>query len=197
MVFTEVEIVRERRSSMEHRNSKFGLVPDHGLPEYSVDVNSDNPYRYDEPLDAIQQMRSLSKKVAENAPNPEAWLYARSAFLYYIACFIVWVRRPALSSDVPFTNIFNRPLQLLVEYTFTYTLMCLPLALFMSQSSLLLCLVLSTASCIVLLRRRNVKSSIGTYGTAPGHGMMTKRSRYRNARRRERSGIPRTAVLLG
>lgn len=95
MVFTEVEIIREDRSTVEQSN-KNGLLPDTGFQKYSVNVNADNPNRYDEPLDAIQQMRSLSKKVAENAPNPEAWLYARSAFLYYIACFIIWVHPPPI-----------------------------------------------------------------------------------------------------
>ena len=95
MVFTEVEIIREDRSW--EQSDKVGLVPDIGCQEYSVEVVADNPNRYDEPAAAVMQMRSLSKKVAENRANAEAWLYARSAFLYYIACFIIWVYHPRIS----------------------------------------------------------------------------------------------------
>ena len=40
---------------------------------------------------AVLRMRSLSREVAEDAVNPEAWLYARVAFLFYIALLITWV----------------------------------------------------------------------------------------------------------
>ena len=104
MITTKVEITRETRS-MEETN-KGNLVPGSDFQEYSVDVNAHNPRRYEQPLTAILQIRSLSKKVAENEANAEAWLYARSAFLYYIACFVIWVRLfQNLPSDHPFANM--------------------------------------------------------------------------------------------
>ncbi|MCJ1239413.1 hypothetical protein MMC14_007409 [Varicellaria rhodocarpa] len=96
MVVTEVEITRQDRF-MESTH-QGGLISDSNFEEYSVDVKAQKPSRYDQPLTAILQMRSLSKKVAENEANAEAWLYARSAFLYYIACFIIWT--PATVSRI-------------------------------------------------------------------------------------------------
>ena len=98
MVVTEVEITRQDRF-MESTH-QGGLISDSNFEEYSVDVKAQKPSRYDQPLTAILQMRSLSKKVAENEANAEAWLYARSAFLYYIACFIIWVRHSSLISTL-------------------------------------------------------------------------------------------------
>ena len=102
MVVTEVEITRQDRS-MESTH-KGDLSSDSNFEEYSVNVKAQKPSRYDQPLTAILQMRSLSKKVAENEANAEAWLYARSAFLYYIACFMVWVRHSSLMPPLCFPS---------------------------------------------------------------------------------------------
>ncbi|KAH8698345.1 hypothetical protein BGW36DRAFT_448258 [Talaromyces proteolyticus] len=40
---------------------------------------------------AALRMRNLTRQVAQNEADPEAWLYARVAFLFFIALLITWV----------------------------------------------------------------------------------------------------------
>ena len=174
LVITEVEIIREERS-ME-QTSKGCLVPDNGFQEYSVDVNAHNPNRYDQPLRAILQMRSLSKQVAENETNVEAWLYARSAFLYYIACFIIWVRPPIFSLTLYPLTFSYRHLQLSAGFTFTSIPITLPLATIMPPCSLSPCLEHLIVSSIVSPPRRHAETFIGIYEMVHGHGIVLKTS---------------------
>jgi len=39
----------------------------------------------------LMRVRSLTREAAEDSINPEAWLYARVAFLFFIALLITWV----------------------------------------------------------------------------------------------------------
>ncbi|PNS21595.1 MMS19 nucleotide excision repair [Sphaceloma murrayae] len=67
--------------------------------QYQADVDvatdytsntSDKTVRYPD-LPALLQVRSYTRQVAQDSVNPEAWLYARVAFLFYIALIITWI----------------------------------------------------------------------------------------------------------
>ncbi len=86
-VTTEIEITHETRPIVDDAGKVDGTEPD----PYSVRIETkpvDKPQR---PLPAAFRMRSISRDVAINEVNAEAWLYARVAFLFFLALIITWV----------------------------------------------------------------------------------------------------------
>ncbi|RAO74023.1 uncharacterized protein BHQ10_010035 [Talaromyces amestolkiae] len=97
-VTTEVTITTEERPIVE--NSKY----DHDTVrtiEESATPGVDNPYSVNiqvsqqtdiiRPLPSALRMRSLTRQIAKHETNAEAWLYARVAFLFFIALLITWI----------------------------------------------------------------------------------------------------------
>ena len=97
-VTTEVTITTEERPIVE--NSKY----DHDTVrtiEESATPGVDNPYSVNihvsqqtdiiRPLPSALRMRSLTRQIAKHETNAEAWLYARVAFLFFMALLITWV----------------------------------------------------------------------------------------------------------
>lgn len=66
------------------------------LHPYSVAVDATAGAEDKEPgsLPAILRVRSITREAAEDSVNPEAWLYARVAFLFYLALLVTWVCCP-------------------------------------------------------------------------------------------------------
>ncbi|KAF4556069.1 Hypothetical protein D9617_1g079440 [Elsinoe fawcettii] len=64
-------------------------------PQYQTDIDAQSTQSFksvDHPdVPAILRVRSYTRRVAEESVNPEAWLYARVAFLFYIALILIWV----------------------------------------------------------------------------------------------------------
>ncbi len=60
-------------------------------------------------LPAALRLRSLTRDAAQEAPNVEAWLYARVAFLFFAALLITWVRRASPSITSLFRRLLTSP----------------------------------------------------------------------------------------
>ncbi|KAI9664493.1 MAG: hypothetical protein M1821_005939 [Bathelium mastoideum] len=65
------------------------------IDPYSVVVNVNSQKRTPQP--AILRMRTLTREVANDEINAEAWLYARAAILFYFALLITWVWKALLT----------------------------------------------------------------------------------------------------
>lgn len=96
-VTTEVVITTEERpivskSVHETRTIEESATPDISNP-YSVDIHvvQQSGGIRDRPLPSALRMRSLTRQIAKHETNAEAWLYARVAFLFFIALLITWV----------------------------------------------------------------------------------------------------------
>lgn len=59
------------------------------IQPYSITIDTDP--RKKSPLPNIPNIRTLTREVANEEINAEAWLYARVAILFYIALLITWV----------------------------------------------------------------------------------------------------------
>jgi len=99
-VTTEIDIVSCPRNDVspaareEDGAVRFPL-PDSGedYNPYSVDVivgPQENKRRPSIPTE-LMRIRSLTRTVAENEINGEAWLYARTSFLFFLALLVTWV----------------------------------------------------------------------------------------------------------
>lgn len=110
--YTEIEIVsRPRRPS-----SPFSPLPDNALRGVPTPSSDDDYGPYTIKVEAGKQassprrpsmpgnltrLRSLTRTAALNEMNAEAWLYARTSFLFFLALLITWVR-------FPFPSLSNR-----------------------------------------------------------------------------------------
>lgn len=94
IVTTEIEITHEERFIVKDGGSQnttdLSGEPE-GFDPYSVDVRVEPQSRQARPMPAALRMRTLTRDVAEAETNAEAWLYARVAFLFFIALLITWV----------------------------------------------------------------------------------------------------------
>jgi hypothetical protein len=89
-ITTEIEVTYEDNPIINNSGppEPFGNAAE--VDNYSVQIRVD-PQNQNRPLPAALRMRSITKNVAKNATNAEAWLYARVAFLFFIALLITWV----------------------------------------------------------------------------------------------------------
>lgn len=90
-ITTEIEVTYDENPMINNTGAQgmFENAPE--VDPYSVQVRVDAPNQNNRPLPAALRMRSLTKNAAKNATNAEAWLYARVAFLFFIALLITWV----------------------------------------------------------------------------------------------------------
>lgn len=105
-ITTEIDIVscpRENISPalrLEDDPRSFPLhYPGENYDPYSVDVKvgeQDNKRRPSMPTE-LMRIRSLTRTAAENEINGEAWLYARTSFLFFLALLVTWVLFPTLT----------------------------------------------------------------------------------------------------
>ena len=111
LVTTEIRITHEARPSI----SNDGI--DKGTPEIpGTEVSADfTPYSINietgtvnKPLPALLRMRTLTRDAAQQETNAEAWLYARVAFLFFIALMITWVSHLFKSPSVIEIYLANR-----------------------------------------------------------------------------------------
>lgn len=100
-VTTEVTITTEERPIVE--NSKYNhetvrTVEESATPgvdnPYSVNIQVNQQTNIIRPFSSALRMRSLTRQIAKHETNAEAWLYARAAFLFFIALLITWVCFP-------------------------------------------------------------------------------------------------------
>lgn len=122
-VTTEIEITHEERFIMKDGNSQntadMSTVAE-GFDPYSVNVRVEPPSRQaNRTIPAALRMRTLTRDAAEAETNADAWLYARVAFLFFIALLITWVpssinRLYAMAHP----NVVNFPLNYLSSLVF-------------------------------------------------------------------------------
>lgn len=90
-ITTEIEITYEERSIV--KDDSYQDISEIISPsdQYAVAIQA-SPYQQQETQTyQMRRMRSLTREVAESGSNPEAWLYARVAILFFIAMIITWV----------------------------------------------------------------------------------------------------------
>lgn len=95
-ITTEIEITTDdrpmvRNDGMPTNLDNFDNVQDDesALQPYSVQIAVDP--KAPKPPPAALRMRTLTRNAAEAETNAEAWLYARVAFLFFVALLITWV----------------------------------------------------------------------------------------------------------
>jgi hypothetical protein len=91
-ITTDIEITTDERPIMKETHAPNRIedtITDIDNP-YSVQITVDQR-KDSRPLPAALRMRSITRGLAEMESNAEAWLYARVAFLFFIALLITWV----------------------------------------------------------------------------------------------------------
>lgn len=64
------------------------------LNAYSVNIEGGQNEDYSRPsMPDLMRIRTLTRTAAVNEMNAEAWLYARTSFLFFLALLITWVSR--------------------------------------------------------------------------------------------------------
>ncbi|MCJ1417351.1 hypothetical protein MMC32_003694 [Xylographa parallela] len=87
-VTTTIDVsASDRRVVSMLRNDSEAQYEDY--QQYTVEVETQPEDKSQ--LPAILHMPRITREVAENEVNPDAWLYARSAVLYFLALLLVWV----------------------------------------------------------------------------------------------------------
>ncbi|MCJ1324617.1 hypothetical protein MMC10_001279 [Thelotrema lepadinum] len=91
---TEVRITHEDRNTASNymeEGAPAGLErDDYGDKPYSVNIEAAPPRRsYSMPN--VLNVRTVTREVAASNDNAESWLYARVAFLYFLALAITWI----------------------------------------------------------------------------------------------------------
>ena len=121
-IITEIEITYEERPI-------FKNAGDQGLSEstipsdqYAINIQAAPQPRETQihHLPAALRMRSFTRDVAKSETNPEAWLYARVAILFFIAMIITWV--PSSINRVwqmANPNVINFPLNYAASLVFS------------------------------------------------------------------------------
>jgi hypothetical protein len=90
-VTTEIEITHEERFIVKDIEGTTQGIPSENSPDmdaYSVNIQVLPQPKH---IPAALRMRTLTRDVAESETNPEAWLYARVAVLFFIALLVTWV----------------------------------------------------------------------------------------------------------
>ena len=101
MVTTEINIVSQPREHLSPISTRaeddIAILQPTGpggeYSPYSVDVEvgpQESSGRPSMPSE-LMRLRSLTRTAAVNEMNPEAWLYARTSFLFFLALLITWV----------------------------------------------------------------------------------------------------------
>ena len=88
-VTTEIQITSEARDTDATPNEELGVNAD-GFSPYSISISVDDQDRKPETRPPFL-MPSLAKTTSVEVVNAEAWLYARVAFLLFIALLVTWV----------------------------------------------------------------------------------------------------------
>ena len=97
-VTTTIDVsASDRRVVSMLRNDSEAQYEDY--QQYTVEVETQPEDKSQ--LPAILHMPRITREVAENEVNPDAWLYARSAVLYFLALLLVWVQ----STSTEFTTV--------------------------------------------------------------------------------------------
>ena len=94
-VTTEVTVTREDRPSFSlpsgFSNDNNSKRERDAFDPYSVEIAVGPQDKPRNPKPTILKMRSLSRSAAKMDPNADACLYARVAFLFFLALIITWV----------------------------------------------------------------------------------------------------------
>jgi len=92
IVTTEIEITHEERFIVKGDDAGQSTSARlDSFDPYSVNVQVEPQATPGRPMPAPLRMRGITRDIAEAETNPEAWLYARVAFLFFLALLITWV----------------------------------------------------------------------------------------------------------
>ncbi|TVY83029.1 Cyclic AMP receptor-like protein A [Lachnellula suecica] len=121
-VTTEIEITHEERFIVKDSGSQDMAdlsTEAEGFDPYSVNIEVAPQARQARPAPAALRMRTLTRDVAEAETNADAWLYARVAFLFFLALLVTWV--PSSVNRVyalVHPNVVNFPLNYVSSFVF-------------------------------------------------------------------------------
>lgn len=91
-ITTEIEITYEERSIVKDAGDQGISESVLHSDQYEVEIQATPQQKQQESqVYQMRRMRSLTREVAESGTNPEAWLYARVAILFFLAMIITWV----------------------------------------------------------------------------------------------------------
>ena len=100
-ITTEIQVVSRPRpqrglSDISKPAINFDGTADNGgddeLNAYSVNIEAGASDDYRRPsMPDLMRIRTLTRSAAVNEMNAEAWLYARTSFLFFLALLITWV----------------------------------------------------------------------------------------------------------
>lgn len=111
----EIEVVSEPRANVSPTTTRVdeeipGAGPissEENYDRYLVDVKADPQSGNRRPSmpTELQRIRTLTRTAATNEMNGDAWLYARTSFLFFLALLIVWVSPPMALAAPPTNNV--------------------------------------------------------------------------------------------
>ncbi|KAG4029464.1 hypothetical protein MFRU_015g00090 [Monilinia fructicola] len=90
-VTTEIEITYEERSIVKDAGDQGVSESNISSDQYAVEIQAMPQQPQETQVYHVRRMRSLTREAAESETNPEAWLYARVAILFFLAMIITWV----------------------------------------------------------------------------------------------------------
>lgn len=93
-VTTEIQVTSEAAAPVASDNESIPFTELTEPSAYTANVESD---KRNASLPALFNVRTLTREAAEESVNPDAWLYARVAFLFFLALLITWVSLSTLS----------------------------------------------------------------------------------------------------
>lgn len=90
-IVTEIKITHDERPIIEDPSPQGmnDLVPEPNI--YAVQVEAEAAKANDPAMWDVMRVRELTRAAAQQAKDQEAWLYARTAFLFFIVLLITWV----------------------------------------------------------------------------------------------------------
>jgi hypothetical protein len=90
-ITTEIEITHNARDSTFINPYELGIPYESEFNPYTVNIEVVPHERPAQPLPALLRIRSLTREAAAGQANADAWLYARVAFLFFVALLVTWV----------------------------------------------------------------------------------------------------------
>ncbi|QSZ32504.1 hypothetical protein DSL72_002082 [Monilinia vaccinii-corymbosi] len=90
-ITTEIEITYEERSIVKDASDQGICENTISSDQYAVEIQAMPQEHHESQVYHVRRMRSLTREAAQSETNPEAWLYARVAILFFLAMIITWV----------------------------------------------------------------------------------------------------------
>ena len=105
VVTTEIEVKSEPMDAAPIQKDREAEATVFAAPteltQYETEVNADassSSAARQANVPGLSRVRNATREAAEEAVNPDSWLYARVAFLFFVALMITWVSPTAITN---------------------------------------------------------------------------------------------------